>query len=897
VGRAWDGPLEKIDKYRYKIPKSYKSGMRVPCIIYADDKLIKSITQDNAPEQVANVAFLPGIIKYSLAMPDIHFGYGFSIGGVAATDPKENGVISPGGVGFDINCGIRLVKTNLEAEDIKDKIKSLVVSLYKNIPAGVGSSGTIRINRQEERKLLLKGSRWAVENGYGDNEDIEHTEENGCMKGADPDVVSNRAYERGRTQPGTLGSGNHFLEIQAVDTVFDEEVARKLGIFKGQVTVMIHSGSRGFGHQVCSDYLKDMGRASHKYDIKLPDRQLAAAPVNSPEGRAYIGAMKCAANYAWVNRQCLMHFTREVFEKFFNKSWRSLGMNLVYDVAHNIAKFEIHEVNGEEREVCVHRKGATRAFPPGHKDLPLKYKDIGQPVIIPGDMGRYSYLLVGTEGAKETFFSTCFSGDTKILTDKGIVTLKDIYESNKLGIIYKTLSINKKTLCTEWKPILGVSKRMGSAIRISISQTNRSKFSILDASLDHEFSLFENAEISFEEIEKIINIQKMVCVLDRLEISWNLHHSRIAFLIGALITDGYIEDKKNRRIVFTQKKTDEKLNFIDYVRSSFKFNFGYDLKEGVTKCGGGIIRGKAMRGSATDFISGRGYIVKEILEIVENLHTWVLGLDRESTFNFLAGAIDGDGTWNPAHRVIDIFSSKEKVTGAIVLACLKLGILPYVSIQRDNCYIIQISEKLEEILRFTKRVKGLPYKRKYGSKLFSVRQLFTENWVSGNIKWPFKIKANRNNLMEGDKILKFLHWQSSSRYDREKIIHALNSPLRMQRVKKIMNLGINELYNIDVMDNHNYFVFTKTFTPVLVKNCHGAGRVMSRTGAVKKLKGRNIAEELEKRNIYVMATKRRTLAEEASIAYKDVNNVVNVVHGAGISKKVCRMKPLAVVKG
>jgi tRNA-splicing ligase RtcB len=819
------------------------------------------------------------------------------IGGVAATNPKEGGVISPGGVGYDINCGVRLVKTHLLIDEVKPKIKELTSALFNTIPAGVGSTGDIRISVQEERALLVKGSHWAVEKGYGIKDDLECTEEQGCIEGANPEDVSDRAYERGKKQSGTLGSGNHFLEIQEVERIYDRGLADRFGLREGQITIMIHSGSRGLGYQVCDDYLEVMGKAVHKYNISLPDRQLACAPVESPEARAYISAMRCAANYAWANRQCLMHLARLVFEGVFNKSWEALGMYLIYDVAHNIAKFEKYNIDGKEKTLCVHRKGATRAFGPGHPELPQRYKDTGQPVIIPGDMGRNSFLLVGTAKAEETFYSTCFTGDTRIITDKGIVTLKEIYEFNKLGLTYNALSINKNTLSTEWKPILGVSKRRGSAVRISVSQTNRSRFSTLDTTLDHKFSIFENAEINFENnIEKIINSQKMICALDRLETPWKLHHPRLAFLMGALVTDGYI-DKKQKRVVFTQKKAPEKLNFIDYIRDSFRLVFEHELNEGKTKYGGGIIRGKLMGGTATDFTIGRKFIIEEILDIVENLDTWVLGLNRESTLNFLSGVIDGDGTWNPTHGVIDIFNSKERVVGAVVLACLKLGILPYISIQRDNCYIIQISEKLEEILRFTKRVKGIPHRQKYGSKLFSVRQLFTENWISGNIRWPFKRKADRNNLMEGDKILEFLAWQSSSRYNRDKIIQAVKSPLRMQRLNKIMDLGINDLYNIDVQDNHNYFVFTKTFMPILVKNCHGAGRVMSRTQAIKSCSGRHISRELEEKGIIVMASSPGTLAEEIPEAYKDVNAVVKVVAGAGISKIVCRMRPLGVIKG
>ena len=400
--------LEKIDDFRWRIPKSYKPGMRVPGIIYADEKLLKDIRQDKALEQVANVAFLPGIVNASLAMPDIHWGYGFSIGGVAATDIDNGGVISPGGVGFDINCGIRLMKTGLTFEEIKDKLKDLVYALFSDIPSGVGSKGDIRVSAREEREILLKGSKWAVAKGYGTQEDLECTEEYGAIEGADPDAVSERAYERGKAQSGTLGSGNHFIEVQVIDQLYDADICDALGLNLGQVTVMIHSGSRGLGYQICEEYSRGMIQCLQKYNINVPDRQLACAPVNSPEGKQYLGAMRCAANYAWANRQCLMHLTRQSFERIFNASWQKMGMHLIYDVAHNIAKIETHTVGGKPRKLCVHRKGATRAFGPGHPALPQRYRDIGQPVIIPGDMGRNSYLLVGTQKAMEdTFGSTC----------------------------------------------------------------------------------------------------------------------------------------------------------------------------------------------------------------------------------------------------------------------------------------------------------------------------------------------------------------------------------------------------------------------------------------------------------------------------------------------------------
>ena len=400
--------LEKIDDYRWRIPKEHDPDMRVDGIVYANETLLKEVKSDQSLRQVANVAHLPGIIKYSLAMPDMHEGYGFPIGGVAAMDPENEGVVSPGGIGYDINCGVRLLRTNLRDEDVAGKTKELIDRLFAKVPCGVGSKGVIRLSHSEEKEALAKGSAWAVENGYGKPEDLEYTEENGRMELADPNVVSQRALERGKNQLGTLGSGNHFLEIQVVDRIFNQSLADVLGLEVGQITVMIHTGSRGFGHQVCDEYVKTWAPVTEKYNIVLPDRQLVCAPINSPEGKQYIAAMACAANFAWANRQCIMHWTREVFSEFFGMSQSELGLELIYDVAHNIGKFEEHRINGETRTVFIHRKGATRAFPPGHPDVPAKYRDIGQPVIIPGDMGTASHVLVGTQLAMdETWASTC----------------------------------------------------------------------------------------------------------------------------------------------------------------------------------------------------------------------------------------------------------------------------------------------------------------------------------------------------------------------------------------------------------------------------------------------------------------------------------------------------------
>jgi tRNA-splicing ligase RtcB len=409
--------IKRVSGHLYEIGKT--GSMRVPARIYADEELMKDIRNDKSPEQAANVATLPGIVKYSLAMPDIHWGYGFPIGGVAATDPEQGGVISPGGVGYDINCGCRVMRTNLSVQDIRPKIRDLVTVMFQTIPTGVGAKGAIeKVSIPEQRKLLVQGSRWAVDRGFGEASDIEHTEQNGSISGSDPDRVSERATERGLSQVGTLGSGNHFLEIGMVEHIYHPEAARAFGIEEGTVTVLIHCGSRGLGYQVCDDYLKIMNRAVEKYQIALPDRQLACAPANSEEGRGYAAAMAAAANYAWANRQVITHLARKAFEKALDLSPRDIGMRLIYDVCHNIAKYEKHSVDGKERMLWVHRKGATRAFPPQHPEIPLNYRQVGQPVLIPGDMGTESYLCVGGQAAmEETFGSTCH-GAGRVLSRK-----------------------------------------------------------------------------------------------------------------------------------------------------------------------------------------------------------------------------------------------------------------------------------------------------------------------------------------------------------------------------------------------------------------------------------------------------------------------------------------------
>ena len=404
----WNGPLRKIDEYRWEIPASYKKGMNVPGRIYATAEMIEQIKKDNAPEQVANVATLPGIVKASMAMPDIHWGYGFPIGGVAAFR-EEDGIISPGGVGYDINCGVRLLRTDLEEKDVQSKLKELIDTIFANVPSGVGEKGKLRLSVRELNEVLDRGVKWAVENGYGWDEDLKRIEEGGSIKYAMHEKVSDKAKKRGAPQLGTLGAGNHFLEVQKVDRIFMPEIAKKFGIEReGQVMVMIHTGSRGLGHQVATDYIRVMENAARKYGINVVDRQLACAPIKSKEAEDYFAAMSAAANFGFTNRQLIMHWVRESFGKVFNTEPDDLGMSLIYGVAHNIAKREEHVVDGKRTWVYVHRKGATRAFAAGRAELPEFYRDVGQPVLIPGDMGTASYVLVGTQKAmEETFGSTC----------------------------------------------------------------------------------------------------------------------------------------------------------------------------------------------------------------------------------------------------------------------------------------------------------------------------------------------------------------------------------------------------------------------------------------------------------------------------------------------------------
>ncbi len=416
--RDWREVLRRIDDVRWELPVDYMEGMRVPGLIFADDALMETMASDQAVHQVANVATLPGIVGHSIAMPDIHWGYGFPIGGVAATRVSD-GVVSPGGVGFDINCGVRLLRTNLEANEVKPKLKALLDQVFRDVPAGTGKGTERRFSMDDLNGVLLHGAGWAVRMGYGTGTDLETIESRGALPLADPSKVSDHARKRGADQLGTLGSGNHFLEVQVVSSIYDEETAKTFGLHSNQVVVFIHTGSRGLGHQVCQDYLGKMQVAMQKYGIEVPDRQLACAPVNSDEGIAYIGAMSAAANFAFANRQMITDAVRGAFKKVLGVKHPEENVSIVYDVAHNIAKVEEYEVDGQPAQLCVHRKGATRAFPAGHPDIPEKYSDVGQPVLVPGDMGRYSFMCVGQGLAMdETFGSTCH-GAGRVLSRSG----------------------------------------------------------------------------------------------------------------------------------------------------------------------------------------------------------------------------------------------------------------------------------------------------------------------------------------------------------------------------------------------------------------------------------------------------------------------------------------------
>jgi tRNA-splicing ligase RtcB len=480
-GRRAGGPpssrlsVERVDDMRWRIPRAQRPDMRVDGLVFADDALMAGLRDDPALEQVANVATLPGIVGASLAMPDVHWGYGFPIGGVAAVR-RDGGVISPGGIGFDINCGVRLLRSDLTASELARWLERLADALVAAVPSGLGASIGHRLTPADSDSVLTEGARWAVHRGRGWNDDLERTEEGGRLAGADPGSVSARAHLRGADQLGTLGSGNHFLEIDRVDEIIDSTAAATLGLFANQVVVQIHCGSRGLGHQVCTDHVAVMDRAMARHGIVVPDRQLACAPLDSAEGQAYLGAMAAAANFAWANRQTIGHAVRRSFERVLGRDARSLGLDLVYDLSHNVAKFERHQVDGREVEVCVHRKGATRAFPPGHPDVPARYRAIGQPVLVPGDMGRCSYVAVGAAGSMtESFGSTCHGAGRALSRHAAVKALRGVDVARQLaheGILVRaerpTLLAEEASLAyKDVTNVVRVAERVGQLHRVA----------------------------------------------------------------------------------------------------------------------------------------------------------------------------------------------------------------------------------------------------------------------------------------------------------------------------------------------------------------------------------------------------------------------------------------------
>ncbi|EIJ66512.1 hypothetical protein BD31_I1255 [Candidatus Nitrosopumilus salaria BD31] len=434
---------KKIGENQYQIDADSNLGMKVPVRIYADEPLLQKMLSDRTIMQARNVASIPGIVGHSVVLPDGHEGYGFPVGGVAAMDAEE-GMISPGGVGYDINCGVRLLRSNLSEETVRSKLKELVTDLFSSIPSGVGSKGAVKLTHSELDEVLVNGVNWAIEHGYGSSNDSDVCEENGQIKNADPNKVSDKARKRGAPQLGSLGSGNHFLEVQKVAEIHDEEAANRMGIKEGTITVLIHCGSRGFGHQVCSDYLRVSEQAMEKYNIHLPDRELACVPNTSEEGESYRKAMFAALNFAWSNRQMITHWTRNSFERVFNQSESDLDMKLVYDVAHNIAKVEKHKVDGKERKLVIHRKGATRAFPANRDEIPLKYRDLGQPVLVPGSMGTASWILLGKPNSMNLSFGSTAHGAGRTMSRSKArrdFTEADVKKSlNDKGIFIKALT-------------------------------------------------------------------------------------------------------------------------------------------------------------------------------------------------------------------------------------------------------------------------------------------------------------------------------------------------------------------------------------------------------------------------------------------------------------------------
>jgi len=797
-----------------------------------------------------------------------------------------------------INCGMRLIKTDLTIKDVQPRVKELVDTLFKNVPAGVGCKGFVKLNNSQFDDIMTSGVKWCVENGYGWKEDLEKIEDYGCLEGADPGKVSQKARSRGINQLGTLGSGNHYLEVQVAhaEHIFDETTAKKIGIVdRDQVLIMLHCGSRGFGHQLATDYMKIFDSKMKDYGIKIPDRELSCAPFQSKEGQDYYSAMKAAGNMAYCNRQVILHQIRDSFKKVFNQDPEKMGMDLIYDCTHNIARKNKITVDGKKKEVLVHLKGATTSLGAGNERIVSAYKNIGTPIIIGGSMETGSYLLKGTKKAEEaTFGTTCFTEGTKVITDKGLVKIGDIYKRYYGGEEFLVPSLNESSLEIEWKSITDCMKKSSSdIIEVSISQRGGTTLNRLRTTKDHKFVTIDDGNIVHKPVKEIIGCDEGILLLDNIKFLLESNvSSEMAYLVGAIMSDGsFRADERHGNITFTQKQIPEKIKFIDHVNYCFQEVFSYQLREGKIKAGGGSLNGRQILGYATDFHCYSQIASFKMKEIYENIDSWVLSLSQKATINFLAGLIDGDGTWNKKRKILQIYASDSKIVGAIVLACLKLGILPYISKQRDICYIIQISEKENLLFHYTKRIRYVPKRKKYGAKLYLAKQIFKE---FKETKWPFLHKAKRNNLMSDRIISEHIH--KYPLYE-EKIRKLISSCLRMQRIKHVRDLEENEVYNITVDGNHNYFVMTDMFIPVLVKNCHGAGRKMSRTQAKKMVRGENLQKEMEKKGIYVKGVSMSGLAEEGRHAYKEIDEVINSVNKAGISESIVKLSPIANVKG
>jgi RNA-splicing ligase RtcB len=803
---------------------------------------------------------------------------------------------------------VRLLTTPLTSKDVKPKIRELMKGLFDNVPSGVGSTGKLRITKEELDRAVTEGVYWAIGRGYGNEEDAKHCEEEGCMKGADPRNVSETAKKRGLPQFGTLGAGNHFLEVQRVEKIFDERVAKAFGIFEDQIVVMTHCGSRGFGHQICDDYIRTMLEASRKYNISLPDKELCCAPVNSPEAEKYISAMKCAVNYAFNNRHIIAHWVREVFGKMFGKNVAD-EMKTVYDVCHNIAKLEEHEVDGKKKMLWVHRKGATRAFWAGRPEIPQAYRSVGQPVIIPGCMGTASYLLVGTEGGKECWGTTCFPGYVEVLTNRGILTIKDICELFEKGEEILVASLNEKSLQIEWKPVVNIFRRMANVIRVNISQKGYAKSSYLDITPDHKVITVENSEIVEKEIIKLIENQEAICSLYSLKPINDeklISAPKFAYLLGAIFTDGSIYYRKDKigKVTFVQKNSPEKLEFIERACEYFQEIFNADLSYRFTRAGEFTIRGKTYYGEASYYLCTKAKPAEILSKCYEQLEQIILRMDEESLLSFIAGVADGDGSYNKSlnlsknslKNVLHIYASDPVLIKALTLAALRLGIQLQISKNRGSCYNIMIRDRLNEILNRTARFNKIECKNKiYGDKLFSVKQLLGVNALKA---WPFREKYKANKMYDFSQFIKYYGYvRKIIKEKSEDVLKILLSDVKMLRVKFEKELGVQEVYNIEVADNHNYVVFTSAYRPILVKNCHGAGRTMSRNEAIRRYRPRDIIADLERMGIVCFAASRDVVSEEAPPAYKDIDEVVKSVELAGVSKIVSRHVPLGVAKG